>query len=152
MPRPPKEITITSTVIRHNPQFSRLVTIPLDAVAPWKLSATTVVEGTINATELGRRSMKRWDDRNCWWIDLPEPLCRTAKLETGDNVQLKIRLASEELPEELQQLLRNDPKAQASWSRLTTAQQRMLREDVFAAKTAETRLRRAKRSLGVEVG
>ena len=151
MPKP-KEVTNTSTVIRHSPQFSRLVMIPLDAVAPWKLSTTTVVEGTINATELGRRSMKRWDDRNCWWIDLPEPLCRKAKLETGDNVQLKIRRASEELPEELQQLLRNDPKAEASWSRLTTAQQRMLREDVFAAKTAETRRRRAKRSLGVEVG
>jgi len=82
----PREIRLTSTVIRHNPQFSRLVTIPLDKVAPWKLNETTIVEGSINEVELGRRSLKRWDDRNCWWIDLPEPLCKKARLETGDKV------------------------------------------------------------------
>ena len=151
MPKP-KEISVTSTVIRHHPQFARLVTIPLDALAPWKLSATTVVEGTINGTELPRRSLKRWDDRKCWWIDLPEPLCKKAKLETGDKVKLKLRLGSEELPGELKQLLKNDPRAKASWARLTTAQQRMLREQVFGAKTAKTRARRAKASLGVDGG
>jgi hypothetical protein len=81
----PKEIRLTSTVIRHNPQSSRLVTIPLDKVAPWKLTETTVVEGSVNGVELGRRTLKRWDDRNCWWIDLPEPLCKKARLETGDG-------------------------------------------------------------------
>ena len=91
----PKQITVTSAVIRHNPQFARLVTIPLSDIAPWKLTSTTVVEGTINNLELGRRSMKRWDEGECWWIDLPEPLCKKAKLETGDRVELVIRLASE---------------------------------------------------------
>lgn len=83
-----KEIVVTSKVIRHHPQFARLVTIPFDKVAPWKLNGTTTVEGTINDTELGRRSLKRWDERACWWIDLPEALCRKAKLETGDSVNL----------------------------------------------------------------
>src|SRR6185295_10848298 len=92
-----KEIKIQSTIIRHMPQFSRLVTIPLKAVSAWNLDGTTVVEGTINGIELGRRSLKRWDDRNCWWIDLPEPLCKRAKIDTGDKVTLKIHLASEEL-------------------------------------------------------
>ena len=95
----PRQIKLTSTVIRHHPQFSRLVTIPLDIVAPWKLSQTTVVEGTINGTELGRRSLKRWDERQCWWIDLPETLCKKAGLETNDEVRLVLRLASDELPE-----------------------------------------------------
>src|SRR6185369_2980706 len=142
----PKPITVTSTVTRHHPQFSRLVTIPLDVVAPWKLSETTVIEGTINDTELGRRSMKRWDDRNCWWIDLPEPLCKRAKLETGDEVTLKIRLASEDLPDELSQVLK-DRKARAKWNTLTQAQQRMLREDIYAAKSSEARTRRAMKVL-----
>ena len=145
MPKP-KQITITSTVTRHHPQFSRLVTIPLEAIAPWKLSDTTVVEGTINDTELGRRSLKRWDDRNCWWIDLPEPLCKRAKLETGDSVTLKIRLASDELPDELSQVLK-DRNAKAKWEKLTHAQQRMLREDIYAAKSSEARVRRAKKQL-----
>lgn len=145
MPKP-KQITITSTVTRHHPQFSRLVTIPLEDVARWKLSDTTVVEGTINDTELGRRSLKRWDDRNCWWIDLPEPLCKRAKLETGDAVTLKISLASDDLPDELTQVLK-DRQAKAKWEKLTQAQQRMLREDIYAAKSSEARARRAKKQL-----
>jgi Bacteriocin-protection, YdeI or OmpD-Associated/Domain of unknown function (DUF1905) len=142
-----KEISVTSTVIRHNPQISRLVTIPLEVLRRWKLTGTTVVEGTINGTELGRRSLKRWDDRACWWIDLPESLCKRAAVETGDKVSLKIRLASEELPEELKELLTDDPKAKANWNKLTVAQQRMLREEIFAAKHSETRTRRARRIL-----
>ena len=142
-----KHITLTSTVSRHHPQFSRLVTIPLDVIAPWKLSDTTVIEGTINDTELGRRSMKRWDDRNCWWIDLPEPLCKRAKLETGDEVTLKIRLASEDLPDELTELLTKSSQAKANWEKLTKAQQRMLREEILAGKSSETRSRRAKKVL-----
>ena len=145
MPKP-KQITITSTVTRHHPQFARLVTIPLETVAPWKISDTTVIEGTINDTELGRRSLKRWDDRKCWWIDLPEPLCKRAKLETGNEVTLKIRLASEDLPDELSQVLK-DRKARAKWDTLTQAQQRMLREDIYAAKSSEARTRRAKKVL-----
>jgi Bacteriocin-protection, YdeI or OmpD-Associated/Domain of unknown function (DUF1905) len=141
------KISVTSTVIRHHPQFSRLVTIPLEAVRHWKLTGTTVVEGTINGTELGRRSLKHWEDRNCWWIDLPEPLCKRAALETGDRVSLRIGLASEELPDELKQLLKDDPKAKANWDKLTVAQQRMLREEIFAAKNGETRARRARKSL-----
>ncbi|HKR10577.1 MAG TPA: YdeI/OmpD-associated family protein [Pyrinomonadaceae bacterium] len=142
-----KQISVVTKVIRHNPQFSRLVTIPLDDMDPWKLTGTATVEGTINGVELGRRSLKRWDDRNCWWIDLPEPLCKKAKLEEGDEVQLTIRLASEDLPEELQQLLKTNSVAKANWEKLTQPQQRMLREDVFAAKTSAARRRRAEKFL-----
>lgn len=143
----PKTIKVRSTIIRHNPQFARLVTIPLDKVAPWKLTETTVVEGTINRVKIGRRSLKRWDDRNCWWIDLPEPLCKKAGLETGDDVELTIRLASEDLPEELQELLKKNSAARSRWEKLTKAQQRMLREDIFAAKSSTARVRRAEKVL-----
>ena len=142
-----KEIVVTSKVIRHHPQFSRLVTIPLETIAPWKLEGTTTIEGKINETELGRRSLKRWDERKCWWIDLPEPLCNKAKVDTGDTVKLTIRLASEALPPELKQLLKENPDAKARWSKLTPAQQRMLREEIFAAKTSATRVRRAAKVL-----
>lgn len=142
-----KEITVTTTVTRHNPQFSRLVTIPLGTVAPWKLTGTTVVEGTINDTPLGRRSLKRWDERECWWIDLPDPLCKKAKIDMGDEVKLVIRLASEDLPEELKQLLAQNSKAEAKWKSMTESQQRMLREEIFAAKTPATRTKRAEKWL-----
>jgi len=141
-----KPISVVTKVIRHNPQFSRLVTIPLDEIEPWKLTGTTTVEGTINGTDLGRRSLKRWDERNCWWIDLPNPLCKKAKLETGDEVTLTIHPASEDLPEELQELFRTNSIAKALWDTLTKSQQRMLREDVFAIKTPAARRRRVGRS------
>ena len=142
-----KQISVVTKVTRHSLQCPRLVTIPLDAIEPWKLTATTTVEGTINGTELGRRSLKRWDDRNCWWIDLPAPLCKKAKVEIGDEVQLTIRLATEDLPEELQDLLQSNSIARAVWENLTQSQQRMVREDVFAIKTSETRRRRAEKLL-----
>lgn len=106
---PPKEITVTSKIIRHNPQFSRLVTISIDKLEPWKPTGTTTVEGTINETDLGRRSLKKWDERKCWWIDLPEPLCKKARLGTGAEVQLTIRLASQDLPDELKTFSRTMP-------------------------------------------
>ena len=137
-----KTLTVASKVIRHMPQFSRLATIPLEQVASWNLDQTTVVEGTVNGVDFGRRSMKRWDDRNCWWIDLPDSLCKKAKIDTGDNVELQIKLASEDLPEELQNLLNENKSAKARWDKMTTAQRRMLREEVFAAKSSEARSRR----------
>ena len=142
-----KQISVVTKVIRHNPQFSRLVTIPLDQIEPWKLDGTSTVEGTINGTELGRRSLKRWDERNCWWIDLPDPLCKKAGLDVGDEATLTIRLASEDLPGELRERLESNSVAKANWEKLTQPQQRMLREDVFAAKTSATRRRRAEKSL-----
>lgn len=142
-----KQISVVTKVIRHNPQFSRLVTIPLAEIDPWNLTGTTTVEGTINDTDLGRRSLKRWDERKCWWIDLPDQVCKKAGLEVGDEATLRIHLASEDLPEELQELLRTNGVAKANWEKLTQAQQRMLREDVFAAKTSATRRRRAEKSL-----
>ena len=142
-----KQISVVAKVIRHNPQFSRLVTIPLEEIEPWKLTGTTTVEGTINGTDLGRRSLKRWDERDCWWIDLPNPLCKKAKLETGDEVTLAIHPASEDLPEELQELLSTNLIAKALWDTLTKSQQRMLREDVFAIKTPAARRRRVEKLL-----
>ena len=108
---------------------------------------TTIVEGTINNSDFGRRSLKRWDDRQCWWIDLPEPFCKKANLETGDTVELTIRLASEDLPEELIQLLNMNREAKARWDKLTIAQQRMLREEIIAGKSSSTCARRAERAL-----
>ena len=143
----PKRLKISTTVIRHHPQFSRLVTLPMDKLSSWKLEHTTVVEGTINGIPLGRRSLKRWDDRKCWWIDLPEPLCKKANIDTGDLVDLHINLASERLPDELQKLLTESKVAKARWEKMTAAQQRMLREEVYAAKQTEARQRRAAKYL-----
>jgi hypothetical protein len=39
-------------------------------------------------TLIGRRSLKRWDDRNCWFMDLADAVCRKANVDTGERVNL----------------------------------------------------------------
>lgn len=140
-------LRVLTVVERHHPGFARFVTIPLATVAKWGLRATTTIEGSINNTPLGRRSLKRWDDRKCWWIDLPEPLCRKAGVAVGDRVRLELRIADDSLPDELAELLRASADAKRVWLALTQSQQRTLREDVTAAKRPHTRRRRAERLL-----
>ncbi len=102
----------------------------------------------MNGVNIGRRSLKRWDDRNCWWMDLAEAVCRKANVETGDRVRLSLRIASEELPEELADLIKKNSRARSKWEQLTPAQKRMLREEVLSSKQASTRARGAARALG----
>ena len=146
----PVALRCRSTVSRHHPRMPRLVTVPWEAVARWKLAGTTVVEATLDGTPIGRRSLKRWDERRCWWFDLTEPLCRELGLDEGSPVQIELRLASAELPPELAALVERDQAARAAWRALTLAQQRMLREEVLAAKQPATRMRRARTGLGLE--
>ena len=142
-----KNLKITSIVERKYEQFPRFVCIPLEQVAAWSLDGTTTVEGSVNDVGIGRRSLKRWDERRCWWIDLPEPLCRKAGIETGDTVRLNLRIADEALPRELCDLIAKDSRAKARWEKLTAGQKRMLREDVMTAKQSSMRARRAARVL-----
>lgn len=139
------------TIERHHPETPRFVVVPASAVAPWRLDGTTVVEGTIDGTPLGRRTIKRWDEDR-WFVDLPESVCRAAGVDTGDRVELEIRIASTELPAELASLLSRSSRARERWEGLSASRRRMLREHVLAARRPETRERRARRALGVEEG
>ena len=118
-------------------------------VDPLGLSGTTTVELSINDVSVGRRSLKRWDDRDCWWMDLSNDVCKKAGIATGDVVKLVLSIASDELPEELADLIKKNAVARKRWEKLTPGQQRMLREEVLAAKQSATRARRAARGLGI---
>lgn len=139
-----------SAVARHHPRMPRLVTVPREQVARWKLDGTTIVEAALDGSAIGRRSLKRWDERRCWWFDLPEATCRRLGLDVGDAVQVELRRATDAPPPELARLLAADRAARAAWEGLTPAQQRMLREQVLSARQPATRSRRARRGLGLE--
>jgi hypothetical protein len=135
-------IQLTAVIARKDPRLPRFVIIPSSAIEAWRLSQTTVVEGTLNGHELGRRSLKKWDERR-WFIELPQPLCERAKVDTGSRIQLVLQIAADELPAELEHLLATNPAAKQAWDRLSPGSQRMLRENVAAAKQPATRARRA---------
>jgi hypothetical protein len=135
-------LAISVRIECKQPALPRFAIVPATVIQPWGLTETTVIEGTLNGVPIGRRTIKKWDDE-LWWIDIPQTLCRQAKVDTGETVSLEIRLASTELPEELAALLKSNPAVKAAWDKLTSGQQRMFRENVASAKTPETRSRRA---------
>lgn len=143
-----KTLNITSTIEHKHEGLPRFICIPMKEVDPWKLTGTTTVDLSINGVNVGRRSLKRWDDRGCWWMDLSNEACRKAKVKTGDYVKLSLRMASEEMPAELSELIQQNANAKRCWENLTPGQQRMLREEILAAKQSSTRARRAARALG----
>ncbi len=141
-------VSLSCQLERKDPRLPRFLVVPTRLLQGWQLVGTTVVEATVNGVAVGRRTLKRWDpDR--WFVELTQPICERAGIDTGDRVNLTLELVSDELPSELAMLLSSNRRAQAAWGRLTAAQQRMLREEVFAAKSADTRRRSAERGLGL---
>lgn len=139
-------VVVHTTVERKQADLPRFAVVPASAVAAWGLSGTTAVEVCVNDAPAARRTIKRWDDAR-WFVSITEEDCRRFGLETGDGVKLTLRPASDELPEELAELLRSEGAARAAWGRLTPGSQRMLREEIAAAKQSATRARRARKAL-----
>lgn len=137
-------------VERKRPGLPRFVVAPSATLAPWNLTETTVVEVVLDGMGVGRRSLKRWDERNGWFFDLTEKQCAAADVETGDAVSVELRRASMAPPVELRALIEAEPEARKAWDSLSDSRRRMLAEHVRAAKRDETRRRRAARALGVE--
>lgn len=138
---------VVCVVERKDRRLPRFMVVPASRLEAWKLDGTTVVDTTVNGFTVGRRSLKRWDDGR-WFIELTQPMCLGAGVDTGDRVTLSLRLATDDLPQELAALLARSRRAEAIWLKLTPTQQRLLREDVLAAKSTETRQRRVERAFG----
>ena len=57
-----KTLDVTSVIERKRNGLPRFVCIPMSKADPWKLKATTTVDVTLNGVDIGRRSLKRWDE------------------------------------------------------------------------------------------
>ena len=139
--------SLTAKLLRKDPSLPVYVVVPGKAIASWKLSGTTVVEGTANGYSFGRRNIKAWgkgsDD---WFLEFTAPFCKAAGLGVGSPVRLDLQLADTSPPEELKSLLAG--KKAVAWSKLTDRQRREVSEHVRAAKTEAARLRRAAAAVG----
>jgi hypothetical protein len=141
-----RAVHLSAIIERKQPDLPRFVVIPSCALAAWRLAGTTAVEISINGTAMARRTIKEWD-RDRWFISITATDCRRLGVDTGDRVTIALRLAPAGLPGELARLLKADRRAKAAWRRLTASQQRMLGENIRAAKQPETRARRARKAL-----
>jgi hypothetical protein len=146
--KPLGAVNVSCQIERKAQRLPRYLVVPAHLLEKWKLVGTTVVEAIINGIAVGRRSLKKWDDDR-WFIELAQTMCERIGVDTGDRVNLSLRLAPDELPDELATVLIESRRARAAWATLTPAEQRRVREEIFAAKSAATRRRRAERALGV---
>jgi len=131
-------------VERIAPELPRFVVYPGKA---WNETGTFIVDVSLNGIPIGLRSLIPWKERG-WHFGLSEPVCRKARVETGDRVHVDMRKPRDTRPDELKELLRSDPKAQAAWDGLSAGERRDFVLFVSSAKRAETRLRRARRLIG----
>jgi hypothetical protein len=144
--RMPKSVEVRVKVARKQADLPRFVVIRSSVLKPWGISKTSTVEVAINNVRVERRTLKRWDDDR-WFLSITEKDCVRLGVDTGSTVRLNLKLASADLPEELATLLQTDRAAAAFWAKLTSSQQRMLRDEIASAKQSATRARRARKAL-----
>ena len=143
----PQNVRVKTDIERHTPELPRYAVIPADAIAVWKLGKeTTVVDLSLNGVPVERRTIKYWDDQR-WFLSITAKDCRLLDVDTGDSIDIEMSLASTDLPKELQKMLDSNRAAEIAWGKLTSNQQRMLREEIAAAKRPATRKNRARRVL-----
>ena len=137
-------IHLEATLERKHPSLPGFLVVPASLVAPWALTGTTTVEGTLTgprgSTPLGRRSLKRYDDDR-WFVELTAKHLAATGLVVGGPATLALEPASEALPPELGAWL-EDPSARRAWEGLTAPQRRMVREDLWTIQSTAARQRR----------
>ena len=80
---------------RKAPKLPRFIVVPNTLMDDWGIEKNVTIVGELNGVNLGRRSLKRWDaDR--WFIQVPEPVCKKANVDTGDMVTVTMQIAEDE--------------------------------------------------------
>ncbi len=93
----PKEssLGLMAKLQRKDPKLPRFIVVPSMLVSDWGVENNVTIVGELNGVDLGRRSLKRWDaDR--WFIQVPEPVCKKANVDTGDMVTVTMLIAAAE--------------------------------------------------------
>ena len=86
---------LMAKIQRKDPKLPRFIVVPSMLVADWGVTENVTIVGELNGVDLGQRSLKRWDaDR--WFIQVPEPVCKKANVDTGDMVTVTMLIASEQ--------------------------------------------------------
>lgn len=93
---PPKtSLGLMAKIERKDPKLPRFIVVPSALVNDWGITENVIVTGELNGVDMGRRSLKYWDE-NRWFIQVPEPLCKKANVDTGDRVTITMQIAPAE--------------------------------------------------------
>ena len=86
---------LMAKIQRKDPKLPRFVVLPSMLVDDWGVTQNIEIVGELNGVDMGRRPLRRWDDQR-WFIQIPEPLCKKANVDTGDMVTITLLKASAE--------------------------------------------------------
>ena len=139
-----ESICFNALIERIAPDVPRFVVYSGKA---WDETGTFIVDVSLNGIPIGLRNLIPWKERG-WHFGLSQPMCRKVGAETGDYVRVEMRRLGDARPQELDELLKSDRKAQNAWNALSTGERRDVVLFVSGAKRSETRMRRARRLLG----
>lgn len=135
-------------VERHAPNLPRFAVLPFDPKVLWGQTALFVADGALGEAEFTRRSVKPWGDGLRWFIDLPDPLCKAAGVDTGGRVMLRLTPRDDAPPCEIAERLAGDPALGKAWLSFPPSHRREWSRWVDEAKKPETRARRADQVVG----
>lgn len=102
------------------------------------------IEGTINGTPFNLAIQHIKDGRR--FLMIGNTLRKEAKLKAGDKVEVIFTLADPDeikLPEELVEVMEQDPEGKAVFSKFTPGLQRSLAHYVTSVKNVDSRIKRA---------
>ncbi len=102
------------------------------------------IEGTINGTPFNLAIQHIKDGRR--FLMVGNTLRKEAKLKAGDKVQVIFTLSDPDeikLPEELMEVMEQDPEGKAVFSKFTPGLQRSLAYYVTSVKSVDSRIKRA---------
>ena len=113
-----REIQLTTRVQQKAPNLPCYFVVPAGRADSLGIQGTTVVEVEIDGAEVGRRTLKRWDDHR-WFTDLSARVLRRVGVAVGDRIRVVLRPASQDLPDELVAVIESDGKARRVWASFT---------------------------------
>ena len=138
-------ISVKTVLQRKHASLPVYVVIPGPSMEPLEISATSIIEGTANGNDFGRRTIKLWgkgvDD---WFVEFTAPFCKKAGLQVGDTIEMRFQLADTSTPQELAVILSANEHLMGLWESTTERYRREAGEHVRAAKNQSTRERRAR--------
>jgi hypothetical protein len=140
-----RRVTFKARLERKHERLPMYVVVPHAEACVLALPGTAVVEGTVDAHAIGRRTIKRWDrsERSAWFVEFTAPFVREAGLAVGDTLEVSLWIADSALPPELAQRLAVSPELLAAWGALSDYARRAAAEHIHAAKSPATRMRRS---------
>ncbi len=92
---PKTSLALMAKIQRKDPKLPRFIVVPSMLVSDWGVTENVTVIGDLNSVDMGRRSLKYWDEER-WFIQIPEPICKKANVDTGSMVTVTMLIAPDQ--------------------------------------------------------